>query len=172
MIQQHEFDLDWEGRRCLVTDLGAQQARQVARRITNVVGTAVREAASAGGNTEVQVAGAMAMGAVLEKLDEPTVEFLTTTFMRVTLIEREPGTEDWMNPKEISDLVFSGGQGLARWFRWLSFCLEITCSDFFSAAFAELTKLRSKASTATTKFDPVTASPSPTTSPRNGTFTA
>jgi hypothetical protein len=172
VISQHEFDLDWEGRRCFVQDLGAQQAREVARRIANVIGTAVRQGAGSGGDADVQVAGMVAMGSVLEKLDDSTIEFLTTTFMRKTFIEREAGTEQFLNPKEVSELVFSGGVGLARWFRWMSFCLEITCADFFAAAFAELTKLRSKATKATTTFDPVTASPSPTTSARSGTFTA
>lgn len=156
MIEQHEFDLQWDGRRCLVSDIGAMQARQVARRVANVVGSAIREGADAV-DKDVQIAGLIATGAVLEKLDDQTVEWLTQTFLKVTMIENEAGSETWINPKDVSNFAFGGGPGLARWLRWMSFCLEITCADFFRAALAEFTRLH----TTTKKSSSTTSSSSP-----------
>jgi hypothetical protein len=175
MRQQHEFDLGWEGRRCLVTDLGAMQARQVARRVTNVIGTAVREAGSASLDREAQIAGIIATGAVLERLDDATLEWLTQTFSKATLIERDPGTEQWLAPKDVVDLAFGGGEGLARWLKWIAFCLEITCADFFRAAFAEFMRIQAKAkvplSSPTSPSANGAQTRSPNTSETPGTFT-
>jgi hypothetical protein len=176
MIEMREFDLEWEGRRCLVEQLGAMQARQVARRLINVVGTAIRESAVGAVDREIAVAGIMASGAILERLDDATIEWLTQTFLKVTRIEREAGSEDWLLPKDVQDLVFGGGPGLARWLRWMSFCLDMSCADFFAAAFAEARRLQTKASKQTDLIHkpPVSPSPSPSpsTSSRTGTFTA
>lgn len=173
MIETHEFDLDWEGRRCRVRDLSSVQARQVVRRISNIVGKAVREGAQAGVDADLQVAGIIAMGAVLETLDDATVEWLTQTFGKVTEIETEAGSDEWVEPRHVSELVFGGGHGAARWLRWMSFCLEVSCADFFAAASAEFKRLKSKAGAKAKATVPeVMASPSPTTSSRTGTFTA
>ena len=172
MKQAHEFDLGWDGRRCIVEDLGAQQARQVARRIANVVGTAVREGGNATNlSRDVQAAGLVAMGSILEKLDDATIEWLTQTFAKVTRIEREPGSDDWLPQKDVNEHVFGGGDGLARWLRWMTFCLEITCADFFRAAFAEFSRLQR----GPVKADPASpngASASPMGSSKPGIFTA
>jgi hypothetical protein len=176
MREPREFDLDWEGRRCIVHELGALQARQVARRIANVVGTAVRESSKEGLDGDVVAAGGVAMGAILERLDDQTVEWLTQTFLKQTLVESEAGTEAWLSPKDVSELVFGGGDGLARWFRWMTFCLEMTCADFFAAAFSEFRRLAAKAKGPTTGAPSPTstngsASRSPHTSPNPGIFT-
>lgn len=165
-----EFFLDWENRRCLVQEVGAKEARQVARRVANVIGGAIRETAKPGiGKEDVEVAIITASGAVLERLDDQTIDWLTQTFMRQTLVETDPGTEQFIPLAKVEVLVFGGGPGLARWYRWMRFCLEITCGDFFGAAFAEL-KQKGAA-----KEAPITTAPenvSPITSRRSGSFTA
>lgn len=177
MREPKDFDIDWEGRRCIVNELGAMPARQVARRITNVVGTAVREGAS-GIDKDVQVAGLMATGAILERLDDGTLDWLTQTFYKQTTVETEPGSETFIPMRDVSELVFGGGDGLARWMRWLSFCLEMTCADFFRAAFAEFQRMQTTAKAGTskamsTKPNGVSsgATPSPDISSRAGNFT-
>ena len=174
MREPREFDIAWEGRRCIVHELGSMQARQVARRIANLVGTAVREGAAAGVDKDVQIAGMMAGGAILERLDEQTVEWLTQTFIKVTQVEREAGADEWLSPKDVSELVFGGGDGLARWLRWMAFCLDMTCSDFFAAAFSEFKARTGKAQKIANgaAAHPSMPSPSPTTSRTPGTFTA
>lgn len=176
MREPREFDLQWEGRRCIVRELGAAEARHVARRVTNVVGTALREGGSAGLEAHVQVAGLIAAGSILERLDDATLDWLTGVFAKATSVESQPGSGVWLSPKDVHDLVFGGGDGLARWFRWLVFCLDLTCSDFFAAAFAEFQKLQTKAtgsvsSASQTRSPSNGASPSPSTSPMPGTFT-
>jgi hypothetical protein len=170
-LEPHEFDIDWEGRRCVVQELPAKDARQVARRVVNAMGAALKETAKPGiEGLEIQVAMVGAIGAVFEKLDEPTLEWITTTFMKQTLVERESGTEEFIPLKEVEALVFGGGAGLKRWARWLRFSVEMTCGDFFADAFASLREKTAKGQTVpltTTKA----ASASPTTSPRSGSFT-
>jgi hypothetical protein len=134
MIETREFDLQWEGRRCVVEQLGAKPARQVARRLLNTVGGAIAEVGHAGGEANFDV---LALGAVLQRIDESTTEWLTDTFMKVTRIEKEPGTEEWIPLSQVPDLVFGGGAGLRRWFRWIAFCVEMSCGDFFAGALAE-----------------------------------
>jgi hypothetical protein len=174
--EPREFDLDWEGRRCIVHELGALQARQVARRMANVIGLAIKESvASAGLDHDVLVAGGVAMGAVLERLDDATIEWLTQTFTKQTQVETEPGSDTWLSPKDVSELVFGGGDGLARWLRWMSFCLEMTCADFFRVAFSEVVRLQARGKAVTGPSTSVgattAASPSPSTSPNPGIFT-
>ena len=115
-------------------------------------------------------------GGHLEKLDDATIEWLTQTFIKVTEVEREAGADEWLNPKDVSELGFGGGDGLARWFRWMAFCLDMTCSDFFVAAFSEFKKRQTGKATTTasngTAAAPGTPSPSPSTSRTSGTFTA
>jgi hypothetical protein len=178
MREPREFDLQWEGRRCIVQELGAAQARQVARRVANVFGAAVREAGAAGVDRDVMVAAVMAGGSVLERLDDQTLEWLTQTFIKVTQVETAPGSETWVTPREMPDFVFGGGEGLARWFRWLAFCLDMTCSDFFAVAFSEIRRLQTKAgvnlsgSSASPIPSPQNgARPSPSTSTTPGIFT-
>lgn len=180
MREPRDFDIAWEGRRCIVNELGAAQARQVARRIANVIGTAVREGAGSV-DKDVQVAGLIATGAILERLDDATIEWLTQTFAKATMIETEAGTETWIPSRDVSELAFGGGEGLARWIRWMTFCLEMTCADFFRAAFAEFARIQgvtTKATSSSPKTNGMSsnspspgASPSQTTSPRPGSFT-
>ncbi len=178
MREPREFDMEWEGRRCIVHELSARDARSVARRIGNILGAAIKDGAAAGIDKDVQIAGMMAGGALLERLDEATVEWLTQTFVKATQIEREPGSDEWLSPKDVSEFVFGGSDGLARWLRWMAFCLDMTCSDFFAVAFTEFQK-RMKATGMTTTGNGVAptmegaaASPSPSTSKMHGTFTA
>jgi hypothetical protein len=166
VIEPHEFDLQWEGRRCVVDDLGSKAARSVARRVMNIIGRGL-SAANVDSMMELEAAGARALGTMLALLDDETIEFLTATFMPKTRIEREPGSSTWVMLPEVEALVFAGGPGNARWLRWLAFCLEITCRDFFVAAFAAFQK-----TTALVKAKGEVATPSPSTSPRSGTFTA
>lgn len=150
-ITSHEFDLSWGGRRCIVSELGAKQARAVATRLLNTLGGALREAGLAGQDANVEV---VALGGVMQRLSEADVEWLTTTFYAVTKVERTPGDEDFVSPTQFPDLVFGGGEGMVRWFRWMMFCLELNCAPFIVAAKAEAAA-RQKAATK--------ASPSPST---------
>lgn len=165
------LDLEWDGRRFIFTELGAKDARQVARRVANIIGGALREAA--GGKdvskSEVESAIIAAGGAVLERLDDATIEWLTATFQRQTMIERDANGDDYVPLREVEALVFSGGTGLSRWYRWMRQCLELTCGDFFATAFAEL-KAKAVAPTAAV---PLTTAPSPSqkTYKRPGSFT-
>lgn len=133
-IGQHEHNIDWEGRRCIVSELGAKQARAVATRVMNTIGGAFREAGAAGSDTNVEL---VAIGGVLQRLTEADVEWFTATFQAVTKIERTPGEEDFVQPNAFPDLVFGGGEGLTRWFKWMAFCLELNVGPFIAAAKAE-----------------------------------
>lgn len=172
-IEPKEVDLDWEGRRCVVHELGAKDARGVARRISNIIGAGIRASATSEkvAELDLQVAAIVAGGAVLEQLDDATVEWLTQTFMRQTLIEREAGTEDFAPLKDVEALVFAGGAGLRRWWRWIRFCVEMTCGDFFADAIVSLRR-RVEMPAATTPAPTTMASTSPSTSTRSGSFTA
>lgn len=166
-----EFDIGWDGRRCQVTELSSQPALQVGCRILNLVGSAIREGAGSAnvGEMDALVAGMLAVGAVLERLDAQTLDWLTVTFMKETRIEAEPGTGNFIEIAAVRDLAFGGGAGLARWTRWLAFSIDLNCSDFFAAAFAEATRLQS---TTKAKMDPIMGTVSPITSSKNGTSTA
>jgi len=159
MIEEREFELDWEGRRCVVQQLGSKAARSVARRLLNTIGAALHELGQAGQTVNFDL---LAAGAVMERIDDETLDWLTDTFVRVTRIEREAGSEEWLSPKDVSELAFGGGQGLERWRRWLFFCVEMSCGDFFAGALAEASRRQAQAK----------ASLSPTTSPRPTSFTA
>ena len=160
MIETREFDLQWEGRRCTVNQLPAKAARQVAVRLANLIGTALRgvgESGSIGSDCKDLTLELVGAGSVLERLGEADVDWLTQTFMKVTEVENEAGSEVWVNPKEVEDLVFGGGAGLERWRRWLMFCIEMSCGDFFAGASAQAGALQKGAAKRT--------SPSQHTSP-------
>jgi hypothetical protein len=161
MIESREFDLEWEGRRCVVDQLGAKPARQVARRLLNLLGSALTELGASGADANMDVT---ALGALLQRLSDQDTEWLTDTFSRVTRIEREPGSEDWIPPSQVPDLVFGGGAGLKRWFRWLVFCVEMSCGDFFAGALAEAAERQARMA--------AKSSLSPTTSPSRTSSTA
>jgi hypothetical protein len=127
-----------EGRRLRIQQLGAKEARSVARRLLNVVGTALREA---GGNVAGQVE-IIAIGAILERIDDATVEYLTDTFEKVTSMEDTAGSEGWMPVAKARDIVFGAGKGLARWYVWMRACIEFSCGDFFTGLLAEARSLR------------------------------
>lgn len=166
------LDLEWDGRRFIFNELGAKEARQVARRVANIFGGALRDAAAGRDMSKVEVEAAIiaAGGAVLERLDDATIEWLTSTFQRQTMIERDAHTEDYVPLREVEALAFGGGTGLSRWYRWMRQCLELTCGDFFATAFGEL---KSKAVGQTAAAVPLTTapSPSPNTYKRRGSFT-
>lgn len=153
MIETREFDLQWDGRRCQVDQLGAKAARAVTVRLGNIIGTALREVGTGGGS--VANLDLSAAGAVLERLDAVTAEALTDTFLKVTRIEADPGTEEWVDAAKVQDLVFGGGDGLERWRRWLVFCVEMSCGAFFRGALVEA-EARTRAA--------AKRNPSPTTS--------
>jgi hypothetical protein len=157
-----EFDMEWTGRRCRVNPLGAKQARHVARRLLNTAGAALKDAGMAGGEANSDI---VALGAVMAKLDDETLDWLTDTFSKVTRIEKEPGSDDWIAPNLIQDMVFGGGEGLRRWFRWLAFCVEMSCGDFFAGLLAEAARVRQAAAQKS-------PNPSPGTSSRSGFSTA
>jgi hypothetical protein len=159
MIEEREFDLQWEGRRCVVQQIGSKAARSVARRLLNTIGAALHEIGQAGGEVNFDL---VAAGAVMERLSDETLDWLTDTFARVTRVEREAGSEEWLKPSDVSELAFGGGQGLERWRRWLFFCVEMSCGDFFAGALAEAGRRQAQAK----------ANLSPTTSPRPTSFTA
>lgn len=170
-------DLQWEGRRCIVNDLNSKTGREVIRRIGSLVGQGIEDAAKAGLDANVEVAGALAFGGIIKRLDQNTVEWLTSTFLTVTLVESEPGNEQWVPAKSVEELLFGGSAGQGRWFRWISFCLENACGDFFAAAFARFSRARASVSMmgSKTRLDPAHpngASPSPSTSSSPGGFTA
>jgi hypothetical protein len=171
--QQLEFDLKWEGRRCVVTELASLPARQLARRLANIIGKAMRDASKGVLDLDVQMIGMLGIGSMLEQLDDDTSNWLTNTFAAVTYVEREAGGGDMVLLKDVQELVFRGSDGLARWARWLAFCIEASCGDFFVEAFAEAKKLlpqqTAKASTATATTP---ASASLSTSSSSGNFTA
>jgi hypothetical protein len=113
-----------------MNQLPAKQARQVARRLANAIGSGLRRA----GSTATSVLEAdvfAAAGGMLEELNDETLDFLHDTFAAVTFVEREAGTENWVSVREYNDLLFGGGPGLTRWFRWIRFGLEASCGDFF-----------------------------------------
>lgn len=139
MLEQTEFDLQWEDRRCVIDQLGAKDARHVAARLLQVLGEALASADIRGDMAEVAAAGALISRAKPELLD-----WLTDTFLKVTKIERDPGEENWASPKEFIDLVFGGGYGLKRWLRWLVFCVEHSCAPFFSGLFEEGARLQTR----------------------------
>lgn len=152
--------LDWEGRRCTVTALGSKQARAVTARLLNSIGAALHEAGLAGPEANSDV---VALGGFLTRLKEADLEWLTEVFYKVTRIERNPGEADFVSPSQFPDLVFGGGKGLTRWFKWLAFCVEMNCGDFFAEARAEIAKRQ-----AATKAK---ASPSQSTSQTPGGIT-
>lgn len=149
---EKEFDLKWDGRRCYVKPLTAKPSQTIALKIVNLVGSGLKEAGAAG---DAQAADLITIGAVMERLDQPTIDLMTREFVRVTAVETVAGSQTWIKPDDVQDLVFAGGPGLARWMRWLAFCLEMSCGDFFEELRA-LSKARSAAKTPS-------ASPSPTT---------
>lgn len=155
-----DFDLDFEGRRCIVSELGAKQARAVTARLLNSFGGALHEAGLAGPDANADV---VALGGFLERLKEADLEWLTDAFYKVTKVEKEVGGGEFVNVAQIHDLVFGGGVGMVRWFKWLAFCVELTCGAFFAEARSEVAKRQ----TATKK-----ASPSQTGSPSLGGTTA
>src|SRR4051812_861120 len=99
-------DLDWEGRRCIVKQLGAKPARAVARRLLNTAGPGIRGAGHVGGVASVEAVTAVAIGAILERLDDETNDWLTDTFAKVTSIESAAGSDTWLKPHEVSELAF------------------------------------------------------------------
>jgi hypothetical protein len=130
----------------------------------------MRQGATAGAlEADAQMLGLIGIGTVLETLDDGTTTWLTNTFTEATTVETEPGSDEMVPLKSVQELCFSGSDGLARWMRWLAFCVETSCGDFFAVAFAEAKRLQTKASPTSS---PKAASGSPNTSSRTGTFTA
>jgi hypothetical protein len=174
--EPREFDLKWEGRACTVHELGALASQQVAVRMLNILGKGMREGMSSGTlSSELEVLALIGVGAVLEQLTEDTAKWLTKTFAAVTLVEAEAGGGEMLELKDVQELAFRGPEGLARWLRWLTFCVETSCGDFFAAAFADLKRLKpvkAPTTTATAAPNPSTASGSPSTSQRSGSITA
>jgi hypothetical protein len=157
--REKPFDLQWDGRACIVKQLGSKAAMEVARRIMNIVGGALKEAGKAGDGSHEDI---VAAGAVLERIDDATLQFLTSVFCKVTSIETDAGSQIWMKPNEIPDLVFGGGPGLKRWMRWLRFCIEMSCGDFF-AELRAAQKAATRTQKAATRTQTASASPSPST---------
>jgi hypothetical protein len=148
VIETREIELEGlEGRRVRIQQLGAKDARGVARRLLNMIGIAIREAAgaAAAGGAEAQVVEIIATGAFLERLDDELIEYLTATFEKVTVIEDTPGSEGWMPITKVRDLVFGAGKGLARWSVWMRACVEFSCGDFFVAVLEQAKEARAQA---------------------------
>ncbi|HET9396465.1 MAG TPA: hypothetical protein VFO36_10440, partial [Nitrospiraceae bacterium] len=152
-LEEMEIDLQWEGRRCRIGQLNAKDSRAVIAKMLGIIGKGFREVGGHGLDETVET---IVAGTALQSLDAVTLDWLTDMFVKVTYIESEAGTERWLSPREVIDLAFGGGEGSARWGRWLAACVRWSCGPFFVAALDEAKKLQ-RAQT-----------PSPITSPKTG----
>lgn len=131
MLGEKEIWLSGSGRHVKIGQLGALEARHVACTIANVLGKSLR------GTLKIDPSKPMleqdidfvgALGAVLEQLDEKTVDALTATFSKHTKVQTDDGK--WTPLGSVVDLVFGGGEGLADWFEWLRAAIEFSCGPF------------------------------------------
>lgn len=132
MLGEKEVWLGGSGRHVKIAQLPALEARHTARLLANALGRSMRgtvkiDPAKALGEQDVDFVGAL--GAVLEGLDDATLDTLTNTFAKRTKVETDDGK--WSPLPSVIDVVFGGGEGLADWLEWLKACVEFSCGPFF-----------------------------------------
>jgi hypothetical protein len=132
MLGEKEIWLSGSGRHVKIGQLSALEARHTACTIVNVLGKSMQGTIKVDptkGMLEQDVDLVGILGSVLERLDEKTVDALTTTFAKRTKVETDDGK--WTPLQSVIDVVFGGGEGLADWFEWLRACIEFSCGPFF-----------------------------------------
>ncbi len=171
MLGEKEIWLSGSGRHVKVGQLGALEARHTARMLGNVLGRGLKgtiKIAAGKELTEQEVDIIGAIGAVLENLDDETLDTLTNTFAKKTKVETDDG--QWTPLTSVMDVVFGGGEGLGDWAEWLQACVEFSCAPFFKRLLG--LKALVGSSTASPAAAPTPGPASPTTSTGSSTASA
>lgn len=150
-----------------IQQLGALQARSVARLLLNEVGRGLRAVgqSSVGLDDLAEKAIAAGVGELLADLSEDTLERLTAAFLGSTSV-RTAGASDFQKmDDDLQNALFCGGKGLATWMRWLVECVEFSTWDFF----LELGRLRGRFAPKADDAEAADTPPSPSTSTGSST---
>ena len=155
------LEFDFDNRQCNVFPLPPVQAREVATKLLGIISRSMREAAMSGVRTPAQLEFVGSTNMLEHVANANMLEWLTTKFAPMTEIEEQNGSGTFvrLNIGQQQALYFSGSEGMARWIRWLSFCIEVNCGGFFA-------ELQRQSALHKTKLGMATTGATETTTPR------
>lgn len=131
MIEVQEKEI--RGRTYRVAQLGSTLGRRTLTRLVQAIGPSLAELIKSEGEGIDLASTAGAIATFSRDLKDADLEYLCSTFAKVTEVQGEDA-DAWLPLDKHLDLHFAGKYGAM--FEWLWFCLEVNYSDFFDASSA------------------------------------